>query len=352
MEATSKSMNTTKQRRISQTPKGTRSKLVFSPRREKGGGEGVRRRASLSRLASLQRLALSADDEDESPTPDELTSQKEPVVLSAELVHIEPVEIIAKPKKKTAKRRSLSRSQRQEVAEEQQKASFSRSKSKSKSRPSNSKQQQSNTTAMQLTKTPKYPRSFLGMVIRLVKILHALLNIIVVRGSVLTRRKLHGKLDDYLLSPQPQQHEVIAMYEEHISHHLFVYYLSWGRLLVCLIVLMWGTCTSRLPRPIAIYIGMAMHWIDSIRALDPSHWLPETTTGEEDAYRSSTAEEEVQTAMAWLHLFWFLVDGLYCRQIIKKRKYEEERIQRELYLSLTEEDEEDEYTANKQNKRD
>lgn len=349
MEATSKNMNTTKQRRISQTPKGTRSKLVFSPRREKGDGEGARRRASLPRLASLQRLALSADEEDESSTP-ELTSQKEPVVLSAELVHVEPVEIIAKPKKKTAKRRSLSRSQRQEVAEEQ-KTSSSRSKSKSKSRPSNSKQQ-SNTTAIQPTKAPKYPRSFLGMVIRLVKILHALLNIIVVRGSVLTRRKLDGKLADYLLSPQPQQHEVIAMYEEHISHHLFVFYLSWGRLLVCLIVLMWGTCTSRLPKPIAIYIGMAMHWIDSIRALDSSHWLPETTTGEEDPYRSSTAEEEVQTAMAWLHLFWFLVDGLYCRQIIKKRKYEEQRIQRELYLSLTEEDEEDEYSASKQNKRD
>mmetsp|Transcript_41421 Transcript_41421/g.99779 ORF Transcript_41421/g.99779 Transcript_41421/m.99779 type:complete len:358 (-) Transcript_41421:68-1141(-) len=354
-----------KQRRGSQTGKGSQRKLVSSPSQEEDDDGGEGESTSMRRRSSLQRATLSTESEEESISTPELASHKAPVVLSAEIVCVEPVQVISKPPKKQTAKRRKSRAQRQEkeAAVEERPSSHSESNSSKATQP----------------ERPKYPRSFLGMVVRIVKILHALLNIIVVRGSVLTRRNLNSKLEDYLLqsssaiSPQQvqQQHEVVAFYEEHISHHLFVFYLSWGRLLVCLIVLMWGTCTNRLPKPIAIYIGMAMHWIDSIRALDSSNWLPSSSDTEDDQqqqqqhdydydpHRSATAEEEVQTAMAWLHLFWFLVDGFYCRQILHKRRYEEQRLQREMHLAAIqveaeelEETEEEEYRYNKQSKRD
>eukprot|EP00980_Cylindrotheca_fusiformis_P027650 scaffold21784_cov132-Cylindrotheca_fusiformis.AAC.1 len=89
-------------------------------------------------------------------------------------------------------------------------------------------------------------------------------------------------------------------------------------------VLMWGTCDRQLPHPWVICLGMLMHWIDSLRVLDSSNWLP-VSHGDDDTKstnRESSAEEEVQTAMAWLHLFWFILDGFYCRQILQRRKVE------------------------------
>jgi hypothetical protein len=172
---------------------------------------------------------------------------------------------------------------------------------------------------------PLFPRSSLGLIVRFIKILLSLLNVIVIRGSVLTRRKLSGKLEEYQQSPNAEE-EIVSLYLEHLAHHLFVFYLSWGRLIICLLVLMWGTCDDRLPHHWAIYIGMLMHWIDSIRALDSSNWLPVSDADEiSKANRESTAEEEVQTAMAWLHLFWFIIDGVYCRQILQRRKREEQQ---------------------------
>lgn len=183
-------------------------------------------------------------------------------------------------------------------------------------------------TSTKTTSSPLFPRSRLGQVVRLVKILLSLLNVIVIRGSVLTRRKLTSKLEEYAVLEIAEE-EVVALYHEHIGHHLFVFYLSWVRLIICCLVLMWGTCENRLPLPLIIAIGMFMHWVDSIRALDSSNWLPVSDADDHSSAnnpnRESTAEEEVQTAMAWLHLFWFVLDGIYFRQILQRRKQEQQR---------------------------
>jgi hypothetical protein len=173
---------------------------------------------------------------------------------------------------------------------------------------------------------PPYPRTRLANIIRCFKIMLAMLNIIVIRGSILTRRKLDRKFVDYQQLPMVDE-EVILLYRENLSHHLWVFYLSWGRLLTCLTVLMWGTCDERRPQPWILYIGMLMHWVDSIRGLDSNHWLPssEQENIPDNSQRESTAEEEVQTALAWLHLFWFIVDGFYCRQVLKDQKKLEQR---------------------------